>query len=125
MREVIQCEASAAPVGPYSQAIKAGGFVFVAGEKGMAVKTGKIVPGGIAAETRQTLENIKGILEAAGSSMDKAVATFVFMTDLSEFSAMNAVYAEYFPNEPPGRTTVEVKSLPVGAHIEITVHALA
>ena len=91
MREVIQCEASAAPVGPYSQAIKAGGFVFVAGEKGMDVKTGKIVPGGIAAETRQTLENVKGILEAAGSSMDKAVATFVSMTDLSELSAMNAV----------------------------------
>ena len=124
-REVITCSSSGAPVGPYSQAIKAGGFVFVAGEKGLDAKTGKIVPGGIAAETRQTLENIKGILEAAGSSMDKVVATFVFMTDLSEFSAMNQVYAEYFPKDPPGRTTVEVKALPVGAHVEITAFALA
>lgn len=125
MIEVIQSDKSAAPIGPYSQAIKANGFIFVAGEKGLDVKTGKIVPGGIAAETRQTLENIKGILEAAGSSMDKVVQSFVFMTDLSEFQAMNAVYAEYFKVNPPGRTTVEVQALPAGAHIEITVTALA
>ena len=123
MREVIQSKDSAAPLGPYSQGIKAGGFVFVAGEKGMDPKTGEIVPGGIVAETRQTLENIKGILEAGGSSMDKVVATFVFMTDLGGFSAMNEVYAEYFPSDPPGRTTVEVKALPAGAHIEITAFA--
>jgi 2-iminobutanoate/2-iminopropanoate deaminase len=99
--------------------------VFVAGEKGLDVRTGRIVPGGIAAETRQTLENIKGILEAAGSSLDKAVQSFVFMTDLSKFDEMNRVYAEYFPGTPPGRTTVEVKALPAGAHVEITVTALA
>ncbi len=125
MLEVIQSDASAAPIGPYSQAIKAGGFVFVAGEKGLDAKTGKIVPGGIVAETRQTLENIKGILEAAGSSLDKVVATFVFMTDLADFQAMNEVYAQYFRVNPPGRTTVEVKALPAGAHIEITAFALA
>ena len=125
MLEVIQSNASAAPIGPYSQAIKAGGFVFVAGEKGMDVKTGKIVPGGTAAEARQTLENIKGILEAAGSSLDKVVATFVFMTDLADFQAMNQVYAEYFRANPPGRTTVEVKALPAGARIEITAFALS
>ena len=124
MLEVIQSKESAAPIGPYSQGIKANSMIFVAGEKGMDPKTGKIVPGGIAAETRQTLENVKGILEAGGSSLDKAVSTFVFMTDLSGFQEMNAVYAEYFPNHPPGRTTVEVKSLPGGAHIEITVYAL-
>ena len=124
MLEVIQSEKSAAPIGPYSQAIKANGFVFVAGEKGLDVRTGKIVSGGIAAETRQTLENIKGILEAAGSSMDKVVQSFVFMTDLADFQAMNAVYGEHFTANPPGRTTVEVKSLPAGAHIEITVTAL-
>jgi 2-iminobutanoate/2-iminopropanoate deaminase len=123
--EAIRSEKSAAPVGPYSQAIRAGGFVFVAGEKGLDVRTGRIVPGGIAAETRQTLENIKGILEAAGSSLDKAVQSFVFMTDLSKFDEMNRVYAEYFPGTPPGRTTVEVKALPAGAHVEITVTALA
>lgn len=125
MLEVVQSKDSAAPIGPYSQGIKANGFVFVAGEKGMDPKTGQIVPGGIAAETRQTLENIKGILEAGGSSLSKVVATFVFMTDLEGFAAMNEVYAEYFPSSPPGRTTVEVKALPAGAHIEITAFAVA
>ena len=125
MLEVVQSKESAAPIGPYSQGIKAGGFVFVAGEKGMDPKTGEIVSGGIDAETRQTLENIKGILEAGGSSLDKAVASFVYMTDLSGFEEMNAVYAEYFREHPPGRTTVEVRALPAGAHIEITVFALA
>ena len=125
MLEAIQAPGSAAPIGPYSQAIKAAGFVFVAGEKGIDAKTGKIVPGGIEAETRQTLENIKGILEAGGSSLDKAVASFVYMTDLADFSAMNAIYAKYFTATPPGRTTVQVQALPAGAHIEITVFALA
>lgn len=125
MREVIQDASSAAPIGPYSQAIKAAGLVFVAGEKGIDPKTTEMVPGGIVAETRQTLENVRGILEAAGSSLDKAVATFVFMTDLTDFEKMNEVYAEYFPTDPPGRTTVEVKALPADAHVEITVFAVA
>ena len=125
MIEEIRTGKSAAPIGPYSQGIKAGGFVFVAGEKGLDVKTGKIVPGGIGPETRQTLENIKGILEEAGSSLDKVVQSFVYMTDLSDFAAMNLVYAEFFTAVPPGRTTVGVASLPGGAHIEITVTALA
>ncbi|UCB47320.1 MAG: hypothetical protein JSV25_07905 [Spirochaetota bacterium] len=124
MLQAIKSEKAAAPIGPYSQAIKAGGFIFVAGEKGLDVKTGKIVPGGIGPETRQTLENIKGILEEAGSSMNKVVQSFVFMTDLADFAKMNEVYAEYFTATPPGRTTVEVKALPAGAHIEITVTAL-
>jgi len=123
--EVIETDKAGAPVGPYSQGIKAGGFVFVAGEKGIDPATNKIVPGGIEAETRQTLENIKAILEAAGSNMDRVVSTFVFMTDLSEFSRMNEIYAGYFVANPPGRTTVEVKSLPGGAGVEITAYALA
>ncbi len=123
--EVVKTDKAGPPVGPYSQAIKAGGFVFVAGEKGLDPVTQRIVPGGIEPETRQTLENIKAILEEAGSHMDRVVSTFVFMTDLSEFSKMNAIYAEYFKANPPGRTTVEVKSLPAGAHIEITATALA
>lgn len=124
MPEAIQSDKSAAPIGPYSQAIRAGGFIFVAGEKGLDVATGKIVSGGIVPETRQTLENIRGILEEAGSSMDKVVQSFVYMTDLSDFAMMNEVYAEYFKVTPPGRTTVEVKGLPAGAHIEITVTAV-
>jgi len=125
LKQVIRTDKAGPPVGPYSQAIKAGGFVFVAGEKGMDPVTKQIVPGGIEAETRQTLENIKTILEEAGSSIDLVVSTFVFMTDLNDFQKMNAIYAEYFKTKPPGRTTVEVKSIPAGAHIEITVIAIA
>jgi len=123
--EVIKTEKAGPPVGPYSQAIKAGGFIFVAGEKGMDPVTKQIVPGGIEPETRRTLENIKAILEEAGSGMNRVVSTFVFMTDLNDFSKMNEIYAGYFKDHPPGRTTVEVKSLPAGAHVEITVTALA
>lgn len=123
--EVIQTDKAAAPIGPYSQAIRAGGFVFVAGEKGIDARTGKIVPGGIAAETRQTLENIKNILEEAGSAMSKAVATTVYLVNIGDFAEMNTVYAEYFTVTPPGRTTVGVSALPAGAQVEITVTALA
>jgi len=123
--EVIKTDRAAAPIGPYSQAIKAGGFVFVAGEKGIDPKTGKVVPGGIAAETRQTLENIKVILEAAGSSLDRAVATTVYMVNIGDFAAMNEVYARYFTANPPGRTTVGVRELPAGVQVEIQVTALA
>jgi len=123
--QVIKTDKAGPPVGPYSQAIKAGGFIFVAGEKGMDPVTKQIVSGGIEPETRRTLENIKAILEEAGANMDLVVSTFVFMTDLNEFSKMNAIYAGYFKANPPGRTTVEVKSLPAGAHVEITVTALA
>ena len=123
--EVIKTDKAGPPVGPYSQGIKAAGFIFVAGEKGMDPVTKEIVPGGIEAETRQTLENIKAILEEGGSGMDRVVSTFVFMTNLADFSKMNNIYAEYFKVHPPGRTTVEVKSLPAGAHVEITAFALA
>ncbi len=104
-KEVIETNKAAAPVGPYSQAIKYGDTVYVAGEKGIDPVTGKIVDGGIAAETRQTLDNVQAILGEAGLSMDDAVRSVVYMTDLSEFGTMNEVYAEYFKVQPPGRTT--------------------
>lgn len=123
--EVIQTDGAAAPIGPYSQAIRANGLIFVAGEKGLDPATGKIVEGGIGAETRQTLENIRKILEAAGSSLSRAVATTVYLTNIDDFAEMNTVYAEYFVSNPPGRTTVGVAALPAGAAVEITVTALA
>ena len=125
MKEVIRTDRAGAPIGPYNQGIKAGGFVFVAGEKGIDPRTNQIVSGGIAAETRQTLENVKAILEAAGSSLDKAVATTVYLVDINDFAPMNEVYAQYFRVDPPGRTTVAVAALPAKARVEITVTAVS
>jgi len=123
-KKVITSQNAALPIGPYSQAIQAGNLIFVAGEKGIDRRTGKIVPGGIAAETRQTLENIKAILAEAGATLDDAVASTVHIVDLAEFAEMNRVYAEYFTVMPPGRTTVQVAALPAGARIEITITAV-
>src|SRR5207244_7032243 len=124
-KNVIRTDKAGAPIGPYNQGIRAGGFVFVAGEKGIDPRTNAMVPGGTAAETRQTLENVKAILEEAGSSLDRAVATTVYLVDIREFGEMNKVYAEYFTRDAPGRTTVGVAALPAGAQVEITVTALA
>ncbi len=121
--EIVRDPGSAEPIGPYSQGIKAGGFVFVAGEKGIDPETGEIVEGGIEAETRQTLENIRGILGAAGATMDDVVSTTVHMVNLDQFSQMNKVYGAYFRKNPPGRTTVGVTSLPASASVEITATA--
>ena len=122
-KKVLTSSKAALPIGPYSQGIQVGNLIFVAGEKGIDPRTGKVVPSGIMAETRQTLENIKAILEQAGATLDDAVSSTVHMTDLKEFADMNKVYAEYFHEAPPGRTTVEVAALPAGAHIEITIVA--
>jgi 2-iminobutanoate/2-iminopropanoate deaminase len=123
-KEVVVTDKAAAPIGPYSQAIKAGGFVFVAGEKGIDPRTGKMALG-IQNQTRQTLENIRVILEAAGSSLDDAVAVTVYLVDIEDFASMNEVYAQYFVKSPPGRTTVAVSALPAGALVEIQCTALA
>lgn len=122
---VLKSAEAAAPIGPYSQGIQVGNWIFVAGEKGVDVNTGKVVSGGIADETRQTLENVKAILAQGGATLDDAVAATVHMTDLGEFEQMNAVFAEYFRKDPPGRTTVQVTALPDGARVEITVIAVA
>lgn len=122
-KKELRTSAAALPVGPYSQGIQVGNLVFIAGEKGIDPKTGKLAPGGIAAETPQTFENIKAILAEAGATLDDAVACTVHMTDLTEFPEMNRVYAEYFTDAPPGRTTVQVAALPGGARIEITITA--
>jgi len=122
-KQAIRTPNAPQPIGPYSQAVVANGFVYVAGQGAVDPSTGKIVAGGIAEQTRQTLENIRHILEAAGCSMDDVVSNTVYMVNLGDFAAMNAVYAEYFPGTPPARTTVGVASLPGGTAVEITTIA--
>jgi 2-iminobutanoate/2-iminopropanoate deaminase len=123
-KQVIRTDQAPKPIGPYSAGIRAGNFVFVAGQAGVDPATGKLVPGGIEAETRQVLTNVRNILEAAGTSLDRVVKTTVFLQDMKEFSRMNAIYAEFFPNNPPARTTVQAAALPLGAAVEIEVVAI-
>jgi 2-iminobutanoate/2-iminopropanoate deaminase len=104
---------------PLSQAIKAGPWVFASGQLGLDAATGKLAPGGIAAETRQVCENLKAILEAAGSSLDRVVKVTIYMADLGELMAMNEVFGEYFPVDPPARTTFGCSALVGGARVEI------
>jgi 2-iminobutanoate/2-iminopropanoate deaminase len=104
---------------PLSQAIKAGDWVFASGQLGMDPRTGRIAEGGIKAETRQVCENLKAVLEAAGSSLGKVVKVTIYMTDLGELMAMNEVFSTYFPSDPPARTTFQAAGLVAGARVEI------
>jgi 2-iminobutanoate/2-iminopropanoate deaminase len=104
---------------PLSQAIRVGEWVFASGQLGTDVKTGKLVEGGIAAETRQVCENLRAVLEAAGSSLDEVVKVTIYMTDLSELMAMNNVFSQYFAVAPPARTTFQCAALVGGARVEI------
>ena len=104
---------------PLSQAIKVGDWVFASGQLGLDVATGKLAPGGIAAETRQVCENLEAILEAAGSSLEKVVKVTIYMADLTELMAMNEVFSRYFPLDPPARTTFQCVALVGGARVEI------
>lgn len=110
---------------PYNQAIAAGGFVFCAGQVALDPETGKLVEGGVTEQTQRTLENLRAVLEGAGSSMNQVVKTTVFLTDLGEFSAMNDVYATFFTSDAPARSTVQVGALPAGARVEIEAVAIA
>jgi 2-iminobutanoate/2-iminopropanoate deaminase len=125
IKEIIFTEAAPKAIGPYSQAVKVGDFIYTAGQGGMDPKTSEIVPGGIEAETRQVLTNLKNILEAAGSSLDQVVKTTVYLRDMQDFSAMNSVYATFFPTNPPARTTVQAAALPRGIAVEIDAVAIA
>jgi 2-iminobutanoate/2-iminopropanoate deaminase len=123
-KQVIVTEQAPKPIGPYSAGIRAGNFVFTAGQVGIDPQTGEIVVGGIEAETRQVLTNVKNILAEAGSGLEQVVKTTVFMRDMNEFSRMNAVYAEFFPQDPPARSTFGVVALPKNAAVEIEVVAI-
>lgn len=119
MAEVILSEAAPKPIGPYSQAIRSSGFVFCSGQIGLDPATGDLVSGGVQAETRRALENLRSVLEAAEAGLDRVVKTTVFLASMDDFAPMNEVYAEFFAAESPARTTVAVKSLPRGALVEI------
>ncbi len=123
-RIVISTNRAPKAIGPYSVGIKTEQFIFTAGAAGILPATGNLVEGGIENETRQTLINIKNILEEAGSSLGKVVKTTVFLQDMADFSRMNAVYAEFFPENPPARTTVQAAALPKNAAVEIEAIAL-
>jgi 2-iminobutanoate/2-iminopropanoate deaminase len=125
MREIVSTDHGPKAIGPYSQAVKANGFVFISGQIALNPATGQLVEGGISEQTERVLENLRGIVEASGSSMHKAVKVSVFLKDMNEFAAMNEVYARFFPSAPPARSTVEVARLPKDVRIEIDLIALA
>jgi 2-iminobutanoate/2-iminopropanoate deaminase len=124
MRTVITTESAPDPVGPYSQAIRANGLVFLAGQVALDPATGQIVTGDIAAHTRRVLLNVTRLLEAAGSNLDKVVRCVVYLKDIRDFAVMNNIYSSHFPKSPPVRTTIEASNLPRGSLIEIEVTAL-
>jgi 2-iminobutanoate/2-iminopropanoate deaminase len=125
MKKIVSTDRAPKAIGPYSQAVVANGFVYVSGQIPLDPATGQIVAGGIAEQTAQVFENIKNVLEAAGSSLDQAVKTTVYLKDMGDFSPMNEVYARYFPANPPARATVEAARLPRDVGIEIDCIATA
>jgi len=124
VRERVQTERAPAAIGPYSQAIRAGGFVFASGQIPTDPATGEFVKGGVAEQTAQVLKNLAAVLEAAGSGLDKVVKTTVFLADMKEFAQMNEVYAKFFTDAPPARATVAAAGLPRDARVEIEAVAL-
>jgi 2-iminobutanoate/2-iminopropanoate deaminase len=124
MREIVTTDRGPKAIGPYSQAVKANGFVFVSGQVAIDPKTQQVIEGAIVPQTERVMENLKGIVEASGSSLDKVVKTTVFLADMNDFAAMNEVYARYFPANPPARATVQVSRLPKDVRVEIEVIAL-
>lgn len=118
-KDVIIAENAPKAIGPYSVAIRTGGLIFVSGTLGVDAETGELVAGGIDAQTRKVLENLTNVLEAGGSSLDRVVKTTVFLQDMGEFPKMNAIYAEFFMQDPPARSTIEVAALPLAAAVEI------
>lgn len=123
-KETISTEKAPKAIGPYEQGIKVGNFVYTAGQIPIDPKTGNLVQGEIAAQTRQVLENLKAVLEAGGSSLERVVKATVFLKNMADFAAMNEVYAEYLGNTKPARSTVAVAELPRGALVEIDLVAL-
>lgn len=118
-KKVIQTSTAPQAIGPYSQAVKSNGFVFVSGQLPIDPATGELISGAIEEETKRVMENIKAILTAAGVGMGNIVKTTIFLTDLGNFAKVNEVYGSYFPSEPPARATIQVAALPKGVRVEI------
>ena len=125
MREIVKTEGAPAAIGPYSQAVRAGGFVFASGQIPLDPATGQFVEGGVREQTEQVLRNLAAVLEAAGTGLDRVVKTTVFLADMDDFAAMNEVYGRFFAADPPARATVQAARLPRDARVEIEVVALA
>jgi len=125
VKDAIVTDLGPKAIGPYSQAIRANGFVFVSGQIALDPRTQELVPGDITAQTERALENVRAILQAAGSSLEKVVRTTVFLVDMNEFASMNQVYARYFRQDFPARSTVQAARLPRDVRVEIDVIALA
>jgi len=125
MKNAVITDRGPKPIGPYSQAIKANGFVYLSGQVALEPKTGEMVGSDIRQQTERVLENIKGILEAAGVNLHHVIKTTVFLKDMNDFPAMNEVYARYFTSAPPARSTVQVSRLPQDSLVEIEVIAAA
>lgn len=124
MKHIIKTGDAPAAIGPYSQAVRAGGFVFVSGQIPIDPLTGQFVPGGVAEQTEQVLRNLSAVLEAAGCGLDQVVKTTVFLADMNDFAVMNEVYGRYFGEDPPARATVQAARLPRDARVEIEVIAI-
>jgi 2-iminobutanoate/2-iminopropanoate deaminase len=125
VKRIIKTGEAPQAIGPYSQAVVAGGFVFASGQIPIDPATGEFVAGGIAEQTGQVLRNVSKVLEAAGTGLDRVVRTTVFLADMNDFAAMNEVYGRFFGAEPPARSTVQAARLPRDARVEIDVIALA
>ncbi len=123
-KRVIQTERAPKPIGPYSQAIQAGDFLFLSGQVPLDPKTGELVKGDIGQQTKQVLENIKGVLESQKLGMEDVVKVTIFLKNIANFNQVNEIYSTYFPTSPPARSTVEVARLPRDAEIEIEAIAL-
>jgi 2-iminobutanoate/2-iminopropanoate deaminase len=123
-KTIIRSDNAPAPVASYSQAVRAGEFLFLSGQLGLDPKSGQMVPGGVEAETRQILENLGAVLAAASATFDDVVKATVYLADMEEFAAFNAVYAQYFKGQPPARVTIGVAALPRKARVEIEAIAL-
>jgi 2-iminobutanoate/2-iminopropanoate deaminase len=123
-KQIIHTDQAPAAVGPYSQAVQAGNFIYTAGQIGLDPATGKLVAGDVAAQAEQVVRNLTAVLAAGGSSLAQVVKTTVFLTDMADFQAMNEVYGRYFPSPYPARSTVAVAGLPLGARVEIEVVAM-